>query len=113
MHRIRSPNILAVVVNQGETGGWVQHLDSEVLQEGEVLEVDAELLEGRPILSSKPSSVRFTAWSAESQQLSYNHLGMGVTRITFSLSSRRSSGSITQNSLCCLSLEATPRSPST
>jgi hypothetical protein len=65
------------------------------------------------IFSSKPSSVRLGAWSTESQQLSYIHLGIGVTRMTFSLSSSHSSGSITRNSFCCLSLEASPRSPST
>ncbi len=80
MHRIRSPDILAVVVYQGETGGWVQHLDSEVLQEREVLEIDAELPEGCPHLLLK--AVLRAVGSAESQQLSYNHLGIGVTRMT-------------------------------
>ena len=54
MHRIRARDILAIVVYKRETGGRVQHLESEVLEEGEVLEVDAELLEGSPHLGLKP-----------------------------------------------------------
>ncbi len=44
MDRIRSPNIFTIVVHQGQAGGRVQGLDPEVLQEGEVVKVDAELL---------------------------------------------------------------------
>ncbi len=54
VHRNRPPDILSVVIYQGETGRGVQHLESEVLEEGEVLEVDAELLEGSPHLGLEP-----------------------------------------------------------
>jgi hypothetical protein len=54
VHWIRPPDILSVVVYQGKAGRGVQHLESEVLEEGEVLEVDAGLLEGSPHLGLEP-----------------------------------------------------------
>ncbi len=98
---------------KGRQGEGSNTLSLKFLRKAKFLKLMRNSLRAARIMASNPSSVLFTAWSTESQQLSYSHLGMRVTKITFSLSSKRSSGSMTQNSLCCLSLEATPRSPST
>ncbi len=46
MDRVRAPDFLAIVVNQGETGWRVQNFDPEVFQKGKVLEIDAEVPKG-------------------------------------------------------------------
>jgi hypothetical protein len=121
MDRIRSPDILTVVV-QGETGrrrtrgrqgDGSRTLILKFFRKEKFLKLMRTSLRAARMLSTKTSSVRLGAWSSQPQQLSYSHLGIGVTKMTRRLSNSRSSSSITVKSFCYLSFEASPRSPST